>query len=179
VKGRKRSFLDGRQVGKWLKNKCFNFGRLLLNWFRNKSKNNFPMNLFFENAGYDLDSMAGRPPTKEATDFGKRLAAARKLRGLTQAQLGSLIGESQKMVDYFERRGTNVKSNVVKRLADALKVSADELLGIQPLKSRPGPKAKLLQQFEHIHQLPKSDQELVVRLLNRFLGNGNGHKQAA
>jgi len=162
-----------------VENKDFNFGRLMLNWFRNKRKNNFPMNLFFENTEYALDAMAGRPPIKEATDFGKRLAAARKLRGLTQAQLAALIGESQKMVDYYERRATNVKTNVVTRLADTLKVSADELLGIQPLKSRPGPKSKLLQQFEHIRQLPKSDQELVSRLLNRFLGNSNGQKQAA
>ena len=119
--------------------------------------------------------MAGRPPTREAPEFGKRMAAARKLRGLTQDQLADAAGVSQKMIDYFERRAVNVKSDMVRKLAQALGVSVDELLGTPAPKVRPGRKSKLFQQFERVRRLPKRDQELVSQLISRFLENAKGH----
>ncbi|MFO7899034.1 MAG: helix-turn-helix transcriptional regulator, partial [Planctomycetota bacterium] len=70
--------------------------------------------------------MKGRPPSKEATDFGRRVAAARRESGLTQRELADRLGVSQKMVDYYERRAENVTANVVCRLSEILAVSADE-----------------------------------------------------
>ena len=118
--------------------------------------------------------MAGRPPTKEAPDFGKRLAAGRKLRGLTQEQLAEAAGVSQKMINYFERRAVNVKSDMVRKLADALAIGVDELLGTSAPKARAGRKSKLFQQFEQASRLPERDQELMRQLISRFLENTNG-----
>jgi transcriptional regulator with XRE-family HTH domain len=123
----------------------------------------------FPSIVYDLGIMAGRPPSKTAPAFGQRLATTRKLRGLTQEQLAQTIGVSQKMIEYYERRAVNIKSETVRKLASALQISVDELMGTKPPKAKPGPKSKLLQQFERVGRLPKSDQELVSRLLNRFL----------
>ena len=61
-----------------------------------------------ETSCYLLPMSTGRPPSKVATDFGKRVAEARRQRGLTQRQLADQLGVSQKMVDYFERRAENV-----------------------------------------------------------------------
>jgi transcriptional regulator with XRE-family HTH domain len=130
--------------------------------------------LFFQNDPYDWAVMAGRPPTKDAPAFGQRLAEARKLRGLTQQQLGDAVGVTQKMIDYFERRAVNVKSDMVRKLAGALSVGVDELLGSEEPKQRRGRKSNLLAQFEQVSRLPKKDRELVSQLINRFLENANG-----
>jgi transcriptional regulator with XRE-family HTH domain len=109
--------------------------------------------------------MSGRPPTKEATDFGKRIAEARRQRGLTQQQFADLLGVSRKMVDYYERRATNVTADVVKNLASVLDISADNLLGLESKRPKPGPKSKLQIQIEQIQRLPKAKQQVVSQVL--------------
>ena len=118
---------------------------------------------------YFIAEMTGRPPSKEATDFGKRVADARRQRGLTQCELADLLGVSQKMVDYFERRASNVTADVVCKLADALRISADDLLGLQPARAKPGPKSKLQRQVEQIERLPLAKQKAIVQVLDMAL----------
>jgi transcriptional regulator with XRE-family HTH domain len=114
---------------------------------------------------YIAGAMSGRPPTKEATDFGKRIAEARRQRGLTQQQFADLLGVSRKMVDYYERRATNVTADVVKNLASVLDISADNLLGLESKRPKPGPKSKLQIQIEQIQRLPKAKQQVVSQVL--------------
>jgi len=112
-------------------------------------------------------AMTGRPPTKDATDFGKRVAEARRQRGLTQREFASLLGVSQKMVEYFERRAENVTADVVKKLATVLEVSADDLLGLRPKRGvKPGPKSKLQTQIEQIQRLPRAKQQTISEVLD-------------
>ncbi len=110
--------------------------------------------------------MAGRPPTKEATDFGKRVADARQRRGLTQRELANRIGVSLRMMEYYERRAENVKSDVVKQIASVLGVTTDELLGVSVPKENPGRKSKLRQQIAEIERLPKAVQQVVSQMLD-------------
>ena len=111
-------------------------------------------------------AMTGRPPTKDATDFGKRVAEARRQRGLTQREFASLLGVSQKMVEYFERRAENVTADVVKKLATVLDVSADDLLGLQSKRVKPGPKSRLQTQIEQIQRLPRAKQQTISEVLD-------------
>lgn len=129
----------------------------------------FLMERFSKNMVYSGDVMAGRPPTKEATDFGKRVAAARQQRGLTQRELAERIGVSLRMMEYYERRADNVKSDVIKALAHALNVSTDDLLGVNTPKSKPGPKSKLRKQIDKVEQLPRSRQLFVAQVLDQLL----------
>jgi DNA-binding XRE family transcriptional regulator len=64
-------------------------------------------------------------------DFSRRLKAIRKARSMSQSDLAKACGLEPSAVSHFEtgRRAPNL-TNLVK-LADALKTSADELLGIQ------------------------------------------------
>ena len=110
--------------------------------------------------------MKGRPPTKKATDFGQRVAAIRKERGLTQKQFSELLCVSHKMVEYYERRASNVTADVVKNIANVLNISADELLGIKSKRSKPGPKSKLRTQIDQIERLPKSKQQAISEILD-------------
>ena len=125
----------------------------------------FLMKVIIQNIEYSGDVMAGRPPTKEATDFGKRVADARQRLGLTQRELAERIGVSLRMMEYYERRADNVKSDVVKLIASTLNVTTDELLGVSLPKERPGRMSKLRQQIAEIERLPKAKQLVVSQVL--------------
>ena len=135
----------------------------------------FPGNRFFRNHPYNAVMAAGRPRSKSAPDFGERLALIRQAQGLTQAELGQKIGVSEKMIEYYERRAVNIKSDTIKKLAVALKVSADELLGLKPITTI-GRKSKVLQKLEQVSALPKRDQELAVNMLDRIIGTASKKK---
>ncbi len=127
------------------------------------------MNTLHQDPSYTGDVMAGRPPSKEATGFGKRIAAARQACGLTQQQLADRVGVSRKMIDYYERRAVNIQTEALKKLAEALRVSADELLGIETPKQKPGRRSKLRQQIEQAERLPRGEQQFISKLLDSVL----------
>ncbi len=52
-------------------------------------------------------------------------------RGLTQPQLAELVGVSKGMISIWENNVNEPKASFIKRLACALEVSADYLLGIE------------------------------------------------
>lgn len=124
--------------------------------------------------GYPCGVMAGRPPQKESTDLGKRIAAARLRCGLTQRELADRLGISLRMMEYYERRAKNVKSDVLKKFADVLNVSTDDLLGVKPTKCKPGPKSKIRHQVEQIENLPRSRQQFVSQVLDQLLAAEKG-----
>ena len=132
------------------------------------------MNYISEAWGYHGAAMAGRPPTKESTDLGKRIAAARLRCGLTQRELADRLGISLRMMEYYERRAKNVKSDVLKKFADILNVSTDDLLGVTPTKCKPGPKSKIRHQVEQIENLPRSRQQFVSQVLDQLLAAEKG-----
>jgi len=77
-----------------------------------------------------------------APSLGARLAEVRKAAGLTQMELAEAIGTSQRMVAYYERTEDYPLARLLRHLAQALGVSADELLGLAPMRSRPALKAR-------------------------------------
>ena len=72
---------------------------------------------------------------KLTLDFARRLHDLREVRNLTQAELGSRAGMSAAAISHFEtgQRAPSLESLV--RLADALQVSTDELLGRASIES--------------------------------------------
>ena len=120
---------------------------------------------------YTAGDMIGRPPTKEAPPFGRRLAAVRKSRGLTQRQLAERMETTREMVDYYERRAVNPAVGVIERAADALGVSVAELMGIEAGKAPPrrGPTGKLRQVFEDAARLPRRQQEMIVEMVSALV----------
>jgi hypothetical protein len=52
----------------------------------------------------------------------------------------------------------------------ALHVSADELLGLAPLRDTPSPKvARLLKRIERLAELPDAEQRAVLKVVDGFL----------
>jgi len=66
--------------------------------------------------------------------LGERLSAVRERRGLTQGEVARRIGLPQQAISRLERgEREHVRSDVLARLAIALDVSADVLLGLRDI----------------------------------------------
>jgi len=105
--------------------------------------------------------------TKLVEGFGARLAALRQARGLTQAELGEAIGVSQRVVAYYETESQQPPGALLVDLAQALKVSSDELLGLKPITDKRSPRAaRLLKRLQKVEDLPTADQRTVLKLLD-------------
>jgi transcriptional regulator with XRE-family HTH domain len=68
-------------------------------------------------------------PLPPSALFPKRLKAARELRGMNQEQLAERSGLQASAISHFETGGRKPSFDNLKRLADALGVSTDYLLG--------------------------------------------------
>lgn len=64
--------------------------------------------------------------------FGMFLRSLREENGLSQAQLGRLAGVSDKAVSKWESDAARPQSGLLRRLADLLGVTVDELLSCPP-----------------------------------------------
>ncbi|PZR76759.1 MAG: transcriptional regulator [Chthoniobacterales bacterium] len=115
--------------------------------------------------------MAGRPPTKDAPDFGKRLAAARRAKGLSQEALAKLLRTTRVNIGYYERKATNPSLDFIHRCAEVLSVSVADLIGAAAPKNgrKPGPPSRLQKQIEQIGQLPRARQRFVSEMLDTVL----------
>ena len=108
-----------------------------------------------------------------ASEFGERLMALRKARGLTQIQLAEMIDSTQRAISRYETVADRAPAPVLAKLAKALRVTTDELLGLQPLRGANGhdtPEARRLwKKFQQILRLPEKDRRAVIRLVNSLV----------
>lgn len=119
--------------------------------------------------GSDPSPMAKGTASTEG--FGQRLARLRNARGFSQTELGALIGVSQRMMTYYEREAGKPPAHVLPQLADALKVSVDELLGIRPGRDAQEPprRSRLWRKLRQIEKLSRRDQQALLRTIDAFL----------
>lgn len=107
----------------------------------------------------------------DSESFGCRLARLRKERGFTQVELAEKSGFIQAVISDYERDKLRPYADVVARLASALDITSDELLGLAPSsKSNSAVKyRRFLRRLELIDRLPKRDQDALLRTINAFL----------
>jgi len=103
--------------------------------------------------------------------FADRLRTLRKQKNLSQTQLGQQAGLHYTNIGRFERGLARPNGDSLKRLADALNVTGDYLLGGAEDDAA---KAKfsdreLLKQFQEVERLPDADKHVVKTLLDAFL----------
>jgi len=123
-------------------------------------------------------------PRKKRTgsDFGQRLVALRKARGLTQVQLAEAIGSTQRAISYYENEASYPPAPAVADLARGLGVTIDELMGgkksAKALQKGPDAEARRLwRKFQQVMSLPERDQRAVLRLINSLVAaKGNGRR---
>jgi transcriptional regulator with XRE-family HTH domain len=119
----------------------------------------------------DLE-MARKKAGDEA--FAKRLAAIRRMRGMTQIDLADAAGTTQRAVSYYENAFGFPPAPQLVALAKALRVTTDELLGVKAIKadsrSEDPETRRLWKKFQQVADLPEKDQRAVIRLINSLSG---------
>lgn len=110
---------------------------------------------------------------EEEETFAQRLARFRQAAGYTQRELADEIGISQRMVAYYEAQTDHPPTHVLPALTEVLGVSADELLGIRPLKrNRKLGSERLLRRLRQIEKLPVKERKQLVALIDTFIERG-------
>jgi transcriptional regulator with XRE-family HTH domain len=105
-----------------------------------------------------------KQPSPSSTGFGARLTEFRRARGITQVQLAQAAGTTQRAISYYENEAGYPPVEAIIRLAEALEVSADELLGTT--KNGASHDKRLWKKFLQVANLPEKDQRAVIRLIN-------------
>ena len=107
----------------------------------------------------------------QRTELGQRLLQLRQNARLSQTQLAAAVGLPQRTIANYETIANYVPSSVLPRLAAALDVTIEEVIGVpvSATAARRGRRSKLDRQFERLRQLPQSDQEFAAQLLDRLL----------
>jgi transcriptional regulator with XRE-family HTH domain len=123
---------------------------------------------------YSQHPMARRPRSdaEKAKDvaLGKRITALRKERGYTQIELSEKLDTTQVIISDYERGKLRPHPDMIVRLAKALSVSTDELLGVKsPDSSGAVVSRRVLRRLKAIDSLPKRDKDALLRTIDAFL----------
>lgn len=115
-----------------------------------------------------------RPPKTvflSKREVGQRLRAIRHERGVSQVELAKALGTYQTTISAVERGARGLTLQQAVRLAGALGASPDDILGPRQdaktgthLKDR-----RFVRRLEKIAQLPKRDQQALLRTIDAFL----------
>lgn len=109
-------------------------------------------------------------PNTGPESIGHRIARLRKEKGYTQVGLAQKIGLTQNLVSAYECDRLRLNAEMVIHFAQALEVSADELLGLQPVPiSSLKPSLKLQRRWQKIESLPMHQQKILLKTIDMFL----------
>ena len=98
-------------------------------------------------------------------DFGQNLMLIRKQKKLSQADLGKIIGTSGDVIGRYERGDITPSVDVVAKIADALDVSVDYIIG----KTKLVIDKNTLNRIEEIANLPDDKKSYVFNLIDLCL----------
>jgi transcriptional regulator with XRE-family HTH domain len=125
--------------------------------------------------GQRKDGAAKKPAARVPEGFGARLAQLRRARGMTQQELGSLVGVSYRVIAYYEVQGGSPPTSLLPVLARTLGVTVDELLGARSSRAALAPKsATLWKRFKRVEELPLRKRQLVMRLIDEMITEVDG-----
>lgn len=110
------------------------------------------------------------PHSEGPESFGQRLARLRKAAGFSQYDLADETGISQRMIAYYETTHSHPSLAAFPKIAAALGVSEDVLLGLKKAESAKVKDTRLWRRFAKVEKLPPDKRRKIVDLLDAFLG---------
>jgi transcriptional regulator with XRE-family HTH domain len=99
-------------------------------------------------------------------NFGEKMTLIRKQKKLSQAELGKRSGINGDIVGKYERNEMKPSIETAKKLADALEVSLDYLVGDGDLKILD---KKTLKRLEDIDNLPDEDRTNIFYTIDNLI----------
>lgn len=102
--------------------------------------------------------------------FGMIMAAARRKKGYTQAELAEIVGTTRRAISYYEREAKNPTYDTLKRIADALDVQITRFINPQD-KELPEEQEdrNLNKRFEAAKKLPPDARDQLKKLIDTML----------
>jgi transcriptional regulator with XRE-family HTH domain len=112
-----------------------------------------------------------RPAAKPRPKQAARLAALRKAAGLSQTELAEAIDVSQQTIAYWETSPVPPRSDVLPKMAKALGVRVEDILGDGPTNAvrQPGPVGEVQRTFEEVRKLPRKQQRKVIEMVQALV----------
>jgi transcriptional regulator with XRE-family HTH domain len=97
--------------------------------------------------------------------FGQKITSVRKQKNMSQADLGKLSGVNGDIVGKYERDEMKPSIDTAKKIADALEVSLDYLVGgeMKVLDK------KTLKRLQDIEKLPENDKQNIFYTLDSLI----------
>jgi transcriptional regulator with XRE-family HTH domain len=108
-------------------------------------------------------------------ELGANMMLLRKKKGLSQADLGKMIGTSGDIIGRYERGDIKPSIEVVQKVADALEVSIDYLVG----KTTTLLDKETMERIEDISKLPEDKKNYVFNLIDMCLRDFKARKAYA
>ena len=97
--------------------------------------------------------------------FGEHITILRKRKNLSQAELGKAVGTSGDIIGKYERDEVKPSVEVAAKIADALDVSLDYLVGKTDLQLD----KQAIKRLEDISKLPSKDKEHIFYALDGLI----------
>ncbi len=114
--------------------------------------------------------MIDKAKNSDTETIGNRLARIRKDAGYSLRSLAEETGISHRMICYYESQGGRPPADILLKLADALNVTTDELLGRKLSNRNNKPKnQRLLRKFLQLEKLSPRDRESVLRIIDGLI----------
>jgi transcriptional regulator with XRE-family HTH domain len=110
-----------------------------------------------------------RAPSRPRPKLGARLVQLRKDAGFSQAELARVVGIPQQNIGYWETTGKAPNSDVLPKMAKALGVRVEDLLGTPTQPRKSGPVGRLQKVFELASTLPRKEQDIVVTFVESLI----------
>ena len=99
-------------------------------------------------------------------EFGNRVMHARKEKGLARDELDKMIGSSGPIVGRYERGDMMPSVEIATKIADALEVSLDFLVGKSSMTVKD---ESMLERLEDIAALPKPKRLELFNVLDAYI----------
>jgi len=111
---------------------------------------------------------------------GDRIRQLRKAQGVTQNELGRVVGLSRCMIAYYETQGGSPSAELLVKLANALDVSTDVLVGRQRTSRRAAESkpddVRLWRRLKRVRELPAHDRKTVLKIIDTMADRASKRK---
>jgi transcriptional regulator with XRE-family HTH domain len=108
------------------------------------------------------------------TRLGARVAELRKAQDITQVQLAETLSVSQQTINSYEVGRRRIPVSALPLLARTLGVSVEALIGEETASARKrGPTPMWQQKIERLSRLPKTQQKVVMEMLDGLLAQAS------
>jgi transcriptional regulator with XRE-family HTH domain len=102
--------------------------------------------------------------------IGARIMEMRKRRHMTQVELAAQVGMTQSLLSRYERGALRLHGALVADIAQALNVTADEILGLKEPKGNGFLADRhVVRRLQEIEKLPRRKKEILLSTIDSFL----------